>query len=89
MFIEQLNHEQYAGFSNWRLPTLEELMLLREPIKSRDLHIDSAFDVKQVRCWTIDETEDKRAKVVDFTDNTVSSLLKFSSQYVRAVRSLN
>jgi TIR domain/Protein of unknown function (DUF1566) len=54
-YLEELNNFQFAGYSDWRLPTLEEAMSLVEPIsKNGDLHIDSIFDPKQSWIWTSD-----------------------------------
>jgi len=33
-YIAQLNRANFGGYSDWRLPTLEEAMCLMEPIKS-------------------------------------------------------
>lgn len=52
-YISQLNQKGFAGYRDWRLPTLEEAMSLMEPIK-HDLYIDPLFDKKQVRIWTSD-----------------------------------
>ncbi|MBU0680547.1 MAG: DUF1566 domain-containing protein [Proteobacteria bacterium] len=42
--VERLNKEKYAGFSDWRLPTMEEALSLMQPEKNRnDLHLDPAF----------------------------------------------
>jgi len=47
-FIDRLNNRKYAGYDNWRLPTLEELMTLTEPRHSRQgLYISSFFSQKQ------------------------------------------
>ena len=44
-YVEQLNHQRFAGFANWRLPTIPELMSLLEPTrKNGGLYIDPIFD---------------------------------------------
>ncbi len=42
--VERLNKEHYGGFSDWRLPTMEEALSLMKPEKNQqDLHLDPAF----------------------------------------------
>ncbi len=54
-FIQKLNTERFAGFTDWRLPTLEEAMSLMEPKKNQSgLYIDEHFDAKQQWIWTAD-----------------------------------
>ena len=54
-YVEQLNQEQYGGFSDWRLPTIEELASLLEPIGQHDgLFIDPVFDKTQWVCVSAD-----------------------------------
>ena len=54
-YIRQMNHRQAGGFSNWRLPTVEELGSLLEPIGRNDgLFIDPVFDATQWECGTSD-----------------------------------
>ncbi|NIO80108.1 MAG: DUF1566 domain-containing protein, partial [Candidatus Aminicenantes bacterium] len=87
-WVDQLN---FAGFSDWRLPTLEEAMSLMESEKnSNGLYIDSKFDWRQRDIWTSDL---RRASwggfqwVVYFEAGDCS--YEFSEyNYVRAVRSV-
>lgn len=58
-----INRKQYAGFSDWRLPTLDECMSLMEAEKNnRDLHIDPVFDKKQYCIWTSDNIKSYLAR---------------------------
>ena len=64
-YVAQLH---YAGYSDWRLPTLEEAMSLMEPMKnSDDLYIDSLFDSKQKWIWTSDQYGASSAWVAGFS----------------------
>ncbi|MCB9070714.1 MAG: DUF1566 domain-containing protein, partial [Calditrichae bacterium] len=54
-YIKHLNDSKFAGYDNWRLPTLEEAMSLMErEKKNADLYIDPMFDTKQRYIWTAD-----------------------------------
>lgn len=65
--ISKLNQEQFVGYNDWRLPTLEEAMSLMEPaIKNGGLYIDPVFDPCQVRIWTSDFRKDSMVWVVRF-----------------------
>ncbi|MBN1348141.1 DUF1566 domain-containing protein [candidate division KSB1 bacterium] len=89
-WIADLNRKGYAGFHDWRLPTLEEAMSLIEPEKRHsDLYIEPAFDKTQFLIWTSDMVKGgSRAWIVGFLNGDCYGfdLLGFSS-YVRAVRS--
>ena len=67
-YIDQLNRERFAGFNDWRLPTLEEAMSLMEPEKSSNgLYIEPVFDETQRFIWTSDQYSASRAWSVGFT----------------------
>ena len=54
-YVQQLNHQGFAGHSDWRLPTVEELASLMERSwKNEDLFIETVFDTKQKSCWSAD-----------------------------------
>lgn len=66
-YISTLNKERFAGYHNWRLPTLEEAISLMEPAKKAGgLHIDPVFDPYQKRIWTSDFRKDGMAWTVWF-----------------------
>ena len=89
-WVEELNHKGYAGFNDWRLPTLVEAVSLLNPkAKSLDLFIDPIFDKRQWGVWTSDLTEDNsRAWTVSYSLGGCSSFSFHNTNFVRAVRSL-
>ncbi len=86
-YIQELNKGKHAGFSDWRLPTLEEAMSLMEPNKNEaSLYIDPAFDSKQSWIWTADKYSVGSAWLVHFDDGYCYHHPVDSTRYVRAVR---
>ena len=86
-YVAQLNRDQFAGYSDWHLPTLEEAMSLMEAKENRDfLYIDSKFYSMQNMIWTSDLYSSTGVWVVYF-DSGHCKYSEFDDQnYVRAVR---
>ncbi len=91
-YVAGLNSDQFAEYSDWRLPTLEEAMSLMEPAeKSGGLNIDPLFDNTQRWIWTSDVNSTSLAWLVNFVSGNcytyVNDYFDFTSGgYVRAVR---
>ena len=94
-YVRQLNQDEVAGFTDWRLPTLEEAMSLMEPLPSeKSLFLDRSFDAKQNWIWTTDNKGEGNhpqmdAWVVSFASGSclVGRMMSFDA-YVRCVRGM-
>jgi len=87
-WIEALNRKGYAGFTDWRLPTLEEAMSLMEQVRNDDMYIDPVFNKKQKHIWTSDIFKGESwACAVNFADGFCGTGLFTDDLCVRAVRS--
>ncbi len=103
-YIKQLNKQRFAGYSGWRMPTVEELASLLVRKRTNGAHMDPVFDHKQTLSWTIDRSESqswswyKGAWLVDFKNGTVNEAYwrgtgsgqysKNTENHVKAVRTV-
>ncbi len=93
-WVRSLNSRGYAGYHDWRLPTLEEVASLLESNKRNGRYIDPVFSKKQKRIWTGDIKDAiSREKVnaawcVRFSDGSVRWDYINYWYYVRPVRSM-
>lgn len=90
-WIKELNDCNYAGYNDWRFPTLEEAMsLMNYESKKNGLYIDPVFDNIQLWIWTSDLSENaSRVWVVFFNYGSCYVNCFDFNNYVRAVRSEN
>ena len=86
-WIKNLNNTGYAGYSNWRLPTMEEAASLLESSEmNNDLHIDQVFDKRQKWIWTGDSYGSDGKWLVNFSCGCIF-WRNIGARYIRPVHS--
>ena len=86
-YVQHLNHQSFAGFSDWRLPTVEELAsVMEQSWENEDLFIDKVFDKKQKSCWSADTHGSEMAWKSNFHLGFITDAPQTDKNSVRAVR---
>ncbi len=86
-YVDKLNREQHAGFSDWRLPAIDELKTLLEKDRHHDnrMYIQPIFDTLQQTCWSSEKNKSD-IQFVDFHEGAWGSKNQGDTNFVRAVR---
>jgi len=86
-YINKLNSGQFGGYSDWRLPTIEELASLIKSMRAKGLYIDPIFSERQEFCWSADTFDTDIAWYVGFKAGMIRHIFRFF-YHVRAVRTI-
>ncbi|MCP4155540.1 MAG: DUF1566 domain-containing protein [bacterium] len=86
-WVNDLNQKKYAGFSNWRMPSLEEAYsILDSSKKNGSLYIDPAFSATQTNIWSCDLSGKEAAWILFFNMGKANRDYFFNYVFIRPVR---
>ncbi|MBC8550361.1 MAG: DUF1566 domain-containing protein [Candidatus Brocadiales bacterium] len=89
-WLKKTNKKSYAGFNDWRLPTLEEASTILEVETKNGNFTHTVFDDKQWGTWTGDKPDRGTAWIVTYVNGTINHVKTGEpATFVRPVRSLN
>ena len=90
MYVQRLNELRIGGFSDWRMPQIQELQTLVLDAAVLGLRVDAVFDRKVPTCWSSTEytiSNRKHYAGIDLKDGTTLTRSEHAESYhVRAVR---
>jgi hypothetical protein len=71
-YLEELNRQRFAGYDDWRLPTMEEGLALLEPVPSvHGFHLHPCFNAAQPFIFLADERQPGGYWFIDFKQGSV------------------
>lgn len=85
--VVALNQRVFAGYADWRLPTLEEAMSLVQPAPRDELYMDPLLAPRSAPfIWTADRESSERGWLVNFFYGSLDTERLSFNAYLRAVR---
>ena len=70
-YVEELNRQRFAGFADWRLPTMEEAFSLLEPqVNEKGAHLHPCFSKEQPFVFLADQRKPGGYWFMDFKQAT-------------------
>lgn len=85
-WILTLNEQQVAGYTDWRLPTLAEIMSLLRPQKVKNLLFNQQFFKQPQALWSSDHFDKDNVWVVFYTKGIVDNYRKTDLLSSMAIR---
>jgi len=72
LYVQELNQKAFAGFADWRLPTMDEALSLFEPVKNaKGLHLHPCFSMEQPFIFLADQRKPGGYWFADFKQATI------------------
>ena len=87
-YINSLNTNKFSGYQNWRLPTINELLSLINPLADDNFCMEPVFSSDQKWIWSSDTRSKKSAWSMDIQMGFVTCSDFFDYNYVKGVCSV-